>query len=113
MEAMSPQQDHLGQGRSSSLAGGSRLAAVSDGKKVSASGVLCAPSLGWTSLPPSLSRAIPPPPPLLPTAVSSVPAPRVQRAPRPFTREYICPCRGGLLAPEEARSKDGDWGVRR
>ncbi|XP_066477711.1 rho GTPase-activating protein 20 [Tiliqua scincoides] len=34
MEAMSPQQDHVGQGRSSSLAGGSRLSsAASDGKK--------------------------------------------------------------------------------
>nr|XP_056714366.1 rho GTPase-activating protein 20 [Euleptes europaea] len=33
MEAMSPQQDHVGQGRSSSLTGGSRLSAVSDGKK--------------------------------------------------------------------------------
>ncbi|XP_015284974.1 PREDICTED: rho GTPase-activating protein 20 [Gekko japonicus] len=34
MEAMSPQQDHLGQGRSSSLTGGSRLSAgSSDGKK--------------------------------------------------------------------------------
>lgn len=36
MDAMSPQQDHVGQGgRSSSLTGGSRLAAASDSKKVS------------------------------------------------------------------------------
>ncbi|XP_062983143.1 rho GTPase-activating protein 20 [Elgaria multicarinata webbii] len=33
MEAMSPQQDHIGQGRSSSLAGVSRLSAAPDSKK--------------------------------------------------------------------------------
>ncbi|XP_063161874.1 rho GTPase-activating protein 20 isoform X2 [Candoia aspera] len=33
MEAMSPQQDHIGQGRSSSLTGGTRRSAASEGKK--------------------------------------------------------------------------------
>ncbi|XP_034972118.2 rho GTPase-activating protein 20 [Zootoca vivipara] len=33
MKAMSPQQDHIGQGRSSSLTGGSRLSAASDATK--------------------------------------------------------------------------------
>lgn len=36
MEAMSPQQDHIGQGRSSSLTGGNRRSAASEGKKVRA-----------------------------------------------------------------------------
>lgn len=34
MEAMSPQQDHVGQGRSSSLTGGNRRSAAPEGKKV-------------------------------------------------------------------------------
>ncbi|XP_039207446.1 rho GTPase-activating protein 20 isoform X3 [Crotalus tigris] len=33
MEAMSPQQDHIGQGRSSSVTGGNRRSAASEGKK--------------------------------------------------------------------------------
>lgn len=36
MEAMSPQQDHVGQGRSSSLTGGNRSSAAPEGKKVRA-----------------------------------------------------------------------------